>query len=185
MSTRNERSELSPASHQVAGDADRSALNADSGLPPPATEAEIARHEARLGTELPPSYRRFLLSSNGLGNDEEDSRLLGIEEVGWLRDIDPSVAESWSEPRSGDSWSVPDELYFVYGPEQDPIHLRREYVSDTLLIGYWDDGVVLLNPHVKTPEGEWEAWHLAPWLPGATRYRSFQELIEDRLGGRS
>jgi hypothetical protein len=34
-------------------------------LRPPATEAEIAAAEARLGVSLPPSYRSFLLISNG------------------------------------------------------------------------------------------------------------------------
>jgi hypothetical protein len=76
---------------------------------------------------------------------------------------------------------VPDELYFVYGLEQDSIHYRGEYVPDTLLAGYWDDGVALLNPHVSTAEGEWEAWYLAPWLPGANRYRSFWDLAMDQL----
>ena len=35
----------------------------------------------------------------------------------------------------------------------------------------------LLNPMVVTPEGEWEAWMFAHWLPGARRYRSFWELM--------
>jgi cell wall assembly regulator SMI1 len=34
-------------------------------LQPPASEAEIAALEARLGTNLPPSYRAFLAISNG------------------------------------------------------------------------------------------------------------------------
>ncbi|GAA0822316.1 hypothetical protein GCM10009525_10490 [Streptosporangium amethystogenes subsp. fukuiense] len=130
--------------------------------------------------ELPPSYRRFLLFANGWGSDD-DCCLLRVEEVGWLRDVDPSIAESWSAPKQENSWSVPDELYFVYGQEQDSIHYRGEYVPDTLLIGYWDDGVALLNPHVRTAEGEWEAWYLAPWLAGANRYRSFWDLAMDEL----
>ena len=33
------------------------------------------------------------------------------------------------------------------------------------------------------PEGEWEAWFFANWLPGATRYHSFAELMQqERLG---
>jgi hypothetical protein len=27
-------------------------------------------------------------------------------------------------------------------------------------------------------DGEWEAWFFANWLPGATRYRSFQGMME-------
>ncbi len=33
--------------------------------------------------------------------------------------------------------------------------------------------VYLLTPQIITPEGEWEAWFFAHWIPGAERYRSF------------
>ncbi|MEV4078630.1 hypothetical protein, partial [Nonomuraea fuscirosea] len=105
--------------------------------------------------------------------------------------LDPSSWRNWTRKQSqgitpwiqakADSWSVPDELYLVYGPDQESSHFRREYVPDTLLIGYWDDGVALLNPHVKTSEGEWEAWYLAPWLPGAKRFKSFWGLAAYEL----
>src|SRR5262249_43841856 len=32
---------------------------------------------------------------------------------------------------------------------------------------------------VVTPDGEWETWFFANWLPGAVRYRSFAEWLED------
>jgi HEAT repeat protein len=41
-----------------------------------------------------------------------------------------------------------------------------------------DAAVYLLNPQVITKNGEWEAWFFANWLPGAHRYRSFQELMQ-------
>ncbi|GGK63623.1 hypothetical protein Ppa06_19840 [Planomonospora parontospora subsp. parontospora] len=169
-----------PARHSVTEGSDHPAVSPLGDLHPPATGAEVRDLEERLGVELPPSYRQFLLSANGWGNDD-DCCLLRVEAAGWLRDADPSIAESWSAPKPEDSWSVPDELYFVYGQEQDSIHYRGEYVPGTLLIGYWDDGVALLNPHVRTSEGEWEAWHLAPWKPGANRYRSFWDLAMDEL----
>jgi hypothetical protein len=31
---------------------------------------------------------------------------------------------------------------------------------------------------VVTPDGEWEAWFFANWLPGANRYRSFWEMLQ-------
>ncbi|MEV4569458.1 hypothetical protein AB0K12_37330 [Nonomuraea sp. NPDC049419] len=85
-------------------------------------------------------------------------------------------------------------------PDHDLVHLlpgevpaaparRRggeEHLPDLLLVGHWDEGWVLLNPRVRTAEGEWEAWFHAPWLPGANRYRTFLELMEDehrRAGG--
>ncbi|GGO00073.1 hypothetical protein GCM10011574_06340 [Microbispora bryophytorum] len=180
MSARYAWYERFPAGPPVTKGSDHPAVSPLGDLYPPATEAEVRELEAGLGVELPPSYRQFLLFANGWGSDD-DCRLLRIEEVGWLRDVDPPIAESWSAPKPDNSWSVPDELYFVYGPEQDSIRYRGEYVPDTLLIGYWDDGAVLLNPHVSTAEGEWEAWYLAPWLPGAKRYRSFWDLAMDEL----
>jgi HEAT repeat protein len=41
-----------------------------------------------------------------------------------------------------------------------------------------DSAIILLNPQVVTPEGEWEAWFFANWIPGAYRYRSFWELMQ-------
>ncbi|MEU4718340.1 SMI1/KNR4 family protein [Nonomuraea dietziae] len=180
MSAQYAWSERFPARHPVTEGSDRPAVSPLGDLYPPATEAEVRDLEERLGVELPPSYRQFLLFANGWGSND-DCSLLRIEEVGWLRDVDPSIAESWSEPKPENSWSVSDELYFVYGHEQVSGNVRGEYVADTLLAGYWDDGVALLNPHVKTPEGEWEAWYLAPWLAGVRRYRSFWDLAMDEL----
>ncbi|MGW3346607.1 SMI1/KNR4 family protein [Nonomuraea rubra] len=180
MSPQNAWSERFPARHSVTQSSAHQAVSPLGDLYPPATEAEVRELEERLDVELPPSYRQFLLVANGWGN-ADDCCLLRVKEVGWLRDVDPSIAECWSEPKPENSWSVPDELYFVYGLEQDSIRYRGEYVPDTLLIGYWADGVALLNPCVRTAEGEWEAWYLAPWLPGAHRYRSFWDLAMDEL----
>lgn len=91
---------------------------------PPATEAEVRRLEERLDVELSPSYRQFLLFANGWGSDD-DCCLLRVDEVGWLRDVDPSIAESWSEPKPENSWSVPDELYFVYGLVSGKLGISR------------------------------------------------------------
>ncbi|MEV4799331.1 SMI1/KNR4 family protein [Nonomuraea sp. NPDC049421] len=145
---------------------------------PPATEADVRALEARLDVELPPSYRRFLLFADGYGDPDDEHCLRSAATVGWLRDL-----ESWFVdyclPEDHTPRSVPDELYFVYGEGQDCIHIREEYLPDLLLVGHWDDGWVLLNPRVRTAEGEWEAWFHAPWLPGANRYRTFLDLMED------
>ncbi|MBB6348192.1 hypothetical protein FHU36_004737 [Nonomuraea muscovyensis] len=142
-----------------------------------ASEDRIARLEERLGTRLPPSYRAFLHLADGWG----EGTLRASDEVGWLRDLDPHVAATGSED---DGYAIPsasDEDYFVYGDEQDTVFYRPEYLPGTLLIGEFDDGVYLLNPHVTTPEEEWEAWYLAPWLPGAQRFRSFWDLMNDEF----
>ncbi|MER7129881.1 SMI1/KNR4 family protein [Streptosporangium saharense] len=145
-----------------------------------AGEQEIAQAEERLGVTLPPSYRLCLQVANGwdiVGYGE--GHLASAAEIGWLRDVDPGMAEGWHVGPP-----VPDEEYFVYGEEQDCcLHLRTEYIPDTLWVGEHDDGVFLLNPRVKTAEGEWEAWFMAPWMPGASRFRSFWDLMQDQYRG--
>jgi hypothetical protein len=50
----------------------------------PAAPQEIGALESRLGTELPPSYRQFLLHSDGWGPvTHEIDRLLPVREVDW------------------------------------------------------------------------------------------------------
>ncbi|WP_329450816.1 hypothetical protein OG894_12620 [Streptomyces sp. NBC_01724] len=86
----------------------------------------------------------------------------------------------WSEA-DGAGARVADEEYFVYGEAQAPFLLRPEYVPHTLKISHTPEAteVYLLNPCVVTADGEWEAWFVAHWLPGAVRYQSFWDLMND------
>ncbi|MGW4469776.1 SMI1/KNR4 family protein [Nonomuraea sp. NPDC004354] len=147
-----------------------------------ASEEEIARAEERLGITLPPSYRQYLQAANGwdiVGYGE--GHLASATEIGWLRDVDPDIALGWSDE---DLPPVSDEEYFTYDEGQDCcLHFRTEYIPDTLWIGEHDEGAFLLNPHIMTPDGEWEAWFMASWLPGATRFRSFWDLMRDQYSG--
>lgn len=146
---------------------------------PGATEEQIAAAEARLGTRFPPSYREFLAVTNGWRiTGPFIDRLWSTDDIEWFRVrhqgdwIDP-----WIEGQGGPS-TVPDAEYFVYGDEQNETALRTAYLSTALEISdIGDDAVYLLNPQIVTPEGEWEAWLLASWLPGARRYRSFWEMM--------
>ncbi|MFF8611247.1 SMI1/KNR4 family protein [Streptomyces sp. NPDC015350] len=145
-----------------------------------ATPEELADLEQRLGTSLPPSYREFLGTSDGwLDTTDEIARLLSTREIGWAEDLDPELIEGWDDGTGADD--VPDEEYFVYGDEQDCCAIRTEYLSHMLKISHTPESgdVYLLNPRVVTPDGEWEAWYLAHWLPGAVRHRSFWDLMND------
>ncbi|GLX92714.1 SMI1/KNR4 family protein [Herbidospora sp. NBRC 101105] len=169
-----------PAEGPPSPGADGPPLPPDHGLHTAAGEPEVRLLEERLGLPLPPSYRAFLLYADGYGDaDEDDYCLFRTERVGWLRDLEPEWCQIWG-PQEGDKVpSVPDDLYFVYGRGQNGF-VRNEYVPHTLLIGCWD-GLLLLNPLVVTPDGEWEAWHLASWRAGAARGRSFWELMASDL----
>lgn len=142
---------------------------------------EIISLENSLGTVLPNSYRNFLAASNGWKMlDIEDTKLWSKQQVGWLAAKNQELINDWTEFTSEDDSNIPDEEYFVYGEEQDSTSLRSEYLQTALEIGNdGDGGVILLNPQIKFEE-EWEAWFFASWLPGAERYKSFQNFMQEK-----
>lgn len=146
-----------------------------------ATETELVAAEKCLGTQLPPSYRAFLAISNGWrAVNPLISDLWPAQLIDWLANTHPEVITIWEQAYKG--IVVSDEDYFRYGEHQDPAFMRVEYLSTALEIGGqqdYENGLFLLNPQVKTAEGEWEAWMFAPWIPGARRYRSFLEMIQE------
>ncbi|WP_285580138.1 SMI1/KNR4 family protein [Herbidospora sp. NBRC 101105] len=127
--------------------------------------ADVAALEARLEVALPPSYRAFLLFTDGITD-----MMSRASEVGWFPDVDPETFRCWAPEETGDP--VVRRAPVPPGTEAD-----EEYLSATLKIGEFDDdGVILLNPLAVTDEGEWEAWHLAAWIPGVHRFPSFWDL---------
>jgi len=145
-----------------------------------ATEDEIREAEERIGAKLPPSYRGFLGQANGFYEISPFvSRLFQATEIDWFRSLNPEWIEAY-QPRDGDDVSPEDHLR----DPLDSVMFRSSYLSSCLQISEDGDGaVVLLNPEVMTPEGEWEAWFFANWLPGAARYRSFRAYVESELEG--
>jgi hypothetical protein len=167
---------------------------------PGATEEQIARAEARLGVRLPPSYRAFLKITNGWRQTAKQTesfnhRLWSTEEIERFAARHPRWIQAFNERQDMTDVSLDDDLqelddqwepvtlsdaeYLVYGEEQDPRKIRPEYLRTAVEISdVGIDSIYLLNPQVTTPDGEWEAWFFADYLPGADRYRSFQEMME-------
>lgn len=105
-------------------------------------------------------------------------RLWSTEEIEWYAVRHQDLIDAWLAG-SGGPHPVPDEEYFVYGAGQGAF--REEYLQTVLEISEDDprgSGVCLLNPQSVTATGEWEAWFFAAWNEGATRYRSFWELMQ-------
>lgn len=144
---------------------------------PGATEAQLVHLESRLATTLPPSYRAFLTYTNGwrfLTFTIEN--IYSTENVTWFIDRYPRIVQAWMSMPALD---IPDSRYYVYDEYQREIDIRPAYLSSCLLISdITDAAMLLLNPCVVTGDGEWEAWLLASWLPGAHRYRSFWDLMQ-------
>jgi hypothetical protein len=141
----------------------------------PASSEEISKVEQHYGVVLPPSYKEFLKHSNGWRASA--NTFVSINDVAWFRDKYPEDAREWSvDPPGG----ISDEKYFVYGKGQESAYMRGEYVPKCLVVSEPFEEMndhCLLNPAIAFSDGEWEAWYLAPWLPGAKRFRSFKDLM--------
>ncbi|MGF7235069.1 MAG: SMI1/KNR4 family protein [Frankia sp.] len=106
----------------------------------PATEEAVRAAEERLGVRLPPSYRNFLLASNGWRNiDVLLNDLLNVEEIGWFSALAPELYEIWSDDEESD--------------EESEDWLRQ----CVLLSGPADGDCWYLDASVIQPDGEWTA----------------------------
>jgi hypothetical protein len=142
-----------------------------------ATEQQMTELETRLGTRLPPSYRSFLKVSNGWRDITSFIyKLWSSEEVKWFAVRN----QQWVDGYADYSLSAEEyEEYLVYGENQNTLLVPPEYIAACLEISDLGDAAIfLLNPLVVTPEGEWEAWFLASWIPGAYRYPAFWEMMQ-------
>lgn len=71
------------------------------------------------------------------------------------------------------------ERHLDYSSKQDPAKAATGHFAEELVvIGKEDNGsLYLLNPLIRTSDGEWEAWLYSWRLPGAYRFPSFAELL--------
>jgi hypothetical protein len=140
---------------------------------PPATDEQIENAEQRLGVEFPPSYRSFIQATNGWTHAARSIPILRpIETVQPFRKLHREWIDAYqfSEPVD-----LPEPEYFDYA-NCDPVQFDPKHLKHTLCVSeIGDDAVILLNPMVVWPDGEWETWFFANWLPGAMRFRSFSE----------
>ncbi|MFD9892549.1 SMI1/KNR4 family protein [Amycolatopsis sp. NPDC059027] len=112
----------------------------------PATEDAIAAAERRLGIRLPPSYRNFLLVSNGWHTISYAVDLLDLTEIGWFADLEPRLMEAWSDSGAYDDWI--------------------EVLKRSVLISNDDGGsghYLFLHADSVADNGEWTAYE---WWPG-------------------
>ncbi|WP_285630312.1 SMI1/KNR4 family protein [Actinoallomurus iriomotensis] len=129
----------------------------------PAAEDAVAAAEERIGMRLPPSYREFLLTTDGW----RDAgifvwRMRDTSDIGWLRDIEPYWADSWAELCDDD--------------RQEGTCLSR----GLLISRDADAGILFLDPGDAGADGEWAAYSLFSWRAAPPeRFPSFFALMED------
>ena len=146
----------------------------------PATDQEIRLAEERLGVSLPPTYRSFLKCSNGWRPFSSFiERIFPTHEFERFRIANPELLADIQRYYQEDE--VTDAEYLDF-ENPDRIHaLRHRYYADSIVLGTgwnWGNEVILLNPHVVSGDGEWEAIFFANWVPGNVRFRSFLKLVE-------
>ncbi|CAL9535313.1 hypothetical protein SUDANB171_04107 [Streptomyces sp. enrichment culture] len=126
---------------------------------PPATEEAVAAAEARLGLRFPPSYRGFLLTTDGW--DDVGcwaGPVLPLARTGWLRDT-----------RVGRDHI---ELYGEEGGEDDPyVVVFRRVLEITTGEDAW-----YLDPSDVGPDGEWAGYLFTPKYGELTRFSGFAAL---------
>ena len=147
---------------------------------PGASEAQLAAVELRLRIKLPPSYRAFLNASNGRRFASDNTPILrAVEKIRWFRKEHKDWYEAYK--MSAEPLCVSEKDYFDY-TKQDCVEFEIKHLAQGLCITeIGDDAVVLLNPMVIWPDGEWETWFFSNSSPGATRFRSFGDWMSQEL----
>jgi hypothetical protein len=147
----------------------------------PASEEDVACAERRLGVRLPPSYRSFLLLSDGayasaLGAETDDGwrhGLLPVREVCTAVDGEARSVEMWCEQSPDLNNPANDDP-----PEPGNPKMVRYYAPyrNGLLLTHIHNGtnrlVLVPRPGVE----EWELWIFA-W-EGATAHASFADFLD-------
>ncbi|OON75931.1 SMI1/KNR4 family protein [Streptomyces tsukubensis] len=127
----------------------------------PAAEAAVLAAEERFGVRLPPTYRNFLLASNGC-KDVGLIDLLGIEKIGWFSDMTDLL----------DYWLSPGDGYLAEDLDKFERSLLIS-IDDGGSGGYW-----VLHADSAREDGEWTAYE---WWPGEggdpERYENFATLV--------
>jgi hypothetical protein len=125
----------------------------------PATEEAVLAAEQRLGIQFPPSFRSFLLTSDGWS---------GVR--GWIDLVWPCEDISWMR----DTYTGGD-LIEVYTEESD----GNEYLAlfqRSLEVAGGED-CWFLDPTETGPDGEWAAYVFVPKYGQSEKYANFAELF--------
>lgn len=155
------------------------AARAGTVLRSPATEQQIADAERRLGVQLPPSYRSFLLISNGAYASSVGAELAGFPRHGLLR-VDELAPGIEAEPEIVELWTG---IADFDDPERD----RRPHGHEPITVSYYrplKQAVLISRAHhtwreVLVPragDGEWELWSFEH--DGALAFRSFADFLQ-------
>ena len=165
-----------------------SVLDAGTMLRSPARKEEIAELEKRVEIVVPPSYRAFVETSNGLMLPME-GQFLEVGNVRSYPEIDPlgsGLMEEFAEDFEDEFKEPGDQEYFCYdNPEQSKV-IRPRYAKSALALngdnGEFSHvgkamGYALLVREVRFENGEHEVWQQA--FEWQNRFPSFAAYFSE------
>jgi hypothetical protein len=154
------------------------------GLPvrqPPATESELQTLESRIGNRLPPSYRAFLLTTNGLFMTVSDpaeeplDEFLPASRVQALK----RFTALWVSPDSGEDIA---SLFDLNGNvaaqllEPEEYSRRGHLLYAIKLDGGYPESDLFLDPLDVDADAEWRVWE--QYKETSQKHRSFGDFID-------
>ncbi len=127
-------------------------------LAPPATAESIDRAEAHIGMRFPPSYRKFLLQSNGIRDFADEIDLLSVEEI--IRDDYEDVVEEIRDIgwQTGQRLAVEGFIIGCQVGNRNIFIIDRTVEPDNrgeLPVVYWSDIELLRAPSFQEFLEEW------------------------------
>jgi hypothetical protein len=150
----------------------------------PATEAGIIEAEQRLGVKLPPSYRAFLLVTDGAyasslgaetqqrGENQWRHGLLRVSDVGLTVNADPIGVRIWCD--EGGELVNPGEAIRPTAQEPQSVADYKPY-REGLVITHIHNGTDRLALVPRPGREEWELWDFHH--VGATAHASFGDFL--------
>jgi hypothetical protein len=127
-----------------------------------ASKKEIEKTEKRLQIKLPDDYINFISSTNGFpAVTNVGITFLPIEKIDYLKNLDISLIEIWSEF---------EEL------KETSLALEK-----SILVGGLDEeqSFLLIPPYDK--HKKWRYWHFAAWNPGEWPFKSLDAYFQHEL----
>jgi SMI1 / KNR4 family (SUKH-1) len=149
----------------------------------PASEQRIAETERRLGVRLPPSYRAFLLVSDGayasgLGADLEGQERHGLVPVDEVErateDSEDPMHLGLAEPELND----PANDFPLVAGDPQPVQCYLRYCDGVRISRRQTYFQLVLVP--RPPQPEWELWDF--FQNGPTGHASFADFLEWYIG---
>lgn len=128
----------------------------------PAENVEIIKAEQKLQLTLPDDYRNFISITNGFpAVTNVGITFLPIDKIDYLKNLDDSLIEIWSE------FEVLKETSFA--------------LEKSILVGglHEEQYFLLIPPYKK--HKKWRYWHFAAWNPGEWPFKNMEAYFKHEL----